>query len=234
MSADSAVVAHYRAFIEEFGAHDSKLRRYPGSPRLLERLRRPSDRVSCYELEPTPFSQLTSAPFDGAIERVHGDGLAALRARCAEPTSGGLVGLIDPPWNVKADWRTIPGAVIDCLKATPTAVIAVWYPIKSYTRVNQMIRTIREAGLPYLVGDLITTPLELQRNRLNGSGIIVINPPSDLAPTLAAAAAVIGAACASHHGFFELRLTASALAAEAAPAALTAGEHRANGENAIA
>jgi len=205
----ATVVAKYSAFIDQFGVDNSQLRRYPGSPRLLERLWRPGDRLACYELEPTAFGELNGAAFGSEVERINGDGLAALRARCAEPMKGRLVGLIDPPWNIKSDWHTIPLTMIECVAAAPSAVIAVWYPIKSYSRVNQMIRTLREGGLPSLIADVITTPLDIKRNRLNGSGVCIVNAPADLAPQLAEAGAVVGSACSSHRGFFEIRLNAN-------------------------
>lgn len=211
------LIDEYRRYVDEFGARPTGLRRYPGSPRILERLSRPSDITRCYELDTETAEGLMALPFKPTVERYHGDGLAALHSACTRPASlgappptGQLVGLIDPPWNIKSDWRTIPQMMIECYRAAPQAIIAVWYPIKAYTRVHQLINTLRGAGLPCLVADLITTPLEHRRNRLNGSGVCIVNPPQHLAPQLAAAGARIAAACVTAHGFFEVRLNHSA------------------------
>jgi len=208
---ESALLAEYRAFISSFGMRGDRLTRYPGSPQILAHLRRPSDTGVCFEFDQAVYADLAASIGPSGLAARCGDGLAALSDFAARAsTDRQLLALIDPPWNVKADWQTIPRTVIETHTKAPKACLAIWYPIKSYTRVAAMLKTLRGAGLPLLTADLITTPLELRRNRLNGSGVCIVNAPVSLAPKLAAAGAEIGRACATHAGFFEVREASSA------------------------
>ncbi len=195
----------YLEAVVRFGFTAGRLERYPGSPIILSTLLRPSDTVTCYEIDPEAHAHLAEATSTHRFETRCSDGVAALGELSNEPERTTLA-LVDPPWNVKADWQTIPRAIIAAATRAPAACIALWYPIKSYTRVNVMLKELRTAGLPCLVGELMTTPLERRHNRLNGSGVCIVRPPSELSTRIAPAGAAIGPRCATHGGYYELHL----------------------------
>jgi 23S rRNA (adenine2030-N6)-methyltransferase len=188
-----ALFQEYINLVEVLG-FNSAPKRYPGSPRLCERLLRPSDSLRCYELVDEIHAGLQARFAQaGRIEIVHGDGLQALRNRC-EQGRGEVreLFLLDPAWTAKRDWLELPAALIECHAVAPGAHIALWYPIKSYTRVNQMQRILREGKTPCVVLDLISTPLSHKRNRLNGSGVLLINPPDRVLQRIGEVAQVVG------------------------------------------
>lgn len=197
-------VESYLMRIRSFGLGVTRLERYPGSPILLSELLRAEDSLCCYEIEPEAFATLEALAGRYRFQPRHADGLGALRNVGTEDRS--RLCLIDPPWNLKADWQTIPRLVVDTARDEQNLCIAIWYPIKSYTRVNAMLEMLRKTGQSCLIADLITTPLELRLNKLNGSGVCIINPPAGLAETLGAIGPAIGAACATHGGAFEVRI----------------------------
>ena len=80
--------------------------------------------------------------------------------------------------------------------------------MKSLTRPNAMIARFKEAGVSATVAELVTTPLEHQRQRLNGSGMVLVRPPAGVPAAIAAAATRIGAHCAVRPGVWSLRLVA--------------------------
>ncbi len=92
--------------------------------------------------------------------------------------------------------------------AAPHATILLWYPVKSLTRPNAMIARLKAAGVAATVAELVTTPLEHQRQRLNGSGIVLIRPPAAALTAIAAAAPILGARCATRAATWSLRMTA--------------------------
>lgn len=180
---------------------------YAGSPALLASALREGDELICYETEPNTYASLTRA-LEGKRAIIRGeDGMTGL-LEVAQHTAGSstrLFALVDPPWNKKEDWKTIPKATLEVLRAAPAAALALWYPIKSYTRVIGMMDYFREHGLSGTALDLITTPLSLQRNRLNGSGMLLFNCPLSVIATCSEMASYIGAACATHKGFWEFK-----------------------------
>jgi 23S rRNA A2030 N6-methylase RlmJ len=81
----------------------------------------------------------------------------------------------------------------------------LWYPVKSLTRPNAMLARLADAGVPGTIAELVTTPLDQQRNRLNGSGVLLVRPPAGAVETIAAAAPIVGAACATQSGRWSFR-----------------------------
>jgi 23S rRNA (adenine2030-N6)-methyltransferase len=138
-----------------------------------------------------------------------GDGLAALPEadRDAESSGYTVVALIDPPFTQKPDWTIIPEVVIAAATISRRATILLWYPVKSLTRPNAMIARCKAAGVAATVAELITTPLEHQRQRLNGSGVVLVRPPAGTLQAVAAAAPMLGARCATRAGAWSLRLS---------------------------
>jgi 23S rRNA (adenine2030-N6)-methyltransferase len=200
-------VGEYLDLVTRFGHDRIRLQRYPGSPIILSALLRTEDTLTCCEIDPAAHADLAKTAEMYRFTARAGDGLSTLRSG-ADSGEGNRhqLYLIDPPWNVKADWQTIPRAIIEGAAHSRSRCVALWYPIKSYTRVNAMIKELRAAGLHCLVGELITTPLDLRHNRLNGSGVCIVSPPPLLERALAPLGAEIGGACATHRGYYELHL----------------------------
>ena len=179
---------------------------YPGSPVLLQALLRSEDALQCCELDAEAFAALDRV-MAGRAQCTHGDGLAALDAFTHQHGEHPVV-ILDPPWTAKAEWTQIPERLARFCARVPEATALLWYPIKSYTRVAAMIKRLKESGMAGVVLDLITTPLEHQRNRLNGSGMLLCNVPT---PAIAAAAGdgvLLAEAAAVFAGAWECRVQA--------------------------
>jgi len=162
-----------------------------------------------FERDPDACDRLTAALGTGPGVRVRcEDGLTALpdAVHAAEAVSATVVALVDPPFTRKADWIAVPDAAIAATRASTRATIVLWYPLKSLTRPNAMIARFKAAGVSATVAELVTTPLEHQRQRLNGSGVILVRPPDGTLEAIAAAAPTLGTRCATRHGVWSLRL----------------------------
>lgn len=152
--------------------------RYPGSPRLSAARLRPEDRMACCELNPEPARQLKALfardPRVGVHQR---DGYGALKALLPPREKRGLV-LVDPPYEAQlAEFDQVIGALRDGLARWPQGIFALWYPIKLRRALAPFFR--RAAALParsVLLAELMRhaddSPL-----RLNGSGMLLLNPP---------------------------------------------------------
>lgn len=199
----AGAVGAWLAAVRRLAGSGGRPRYYPGSPALAASLLGPDARLHLVERDEAAHAALAERLRDDRRARVtRGDGLEALRALPA----GETVVLVDPPWTAKAEWTDVPAALIAAAQAAPDARLVLWYPVKSLTRPNAMLARLAAAGVAATAAELVTTPLELQKNRLNGSGVVLVRPPDGAVAAIAAAAPVVGAACATHGGAWSLRL----------------------------
>ena len=206
---EGTVVTRYVALCRALGAGTTRPERYPGSPALARAVLGASATLALWERDPVACERLIAASGEPATTRVIcGDGLVALAdaVGAAEAEADTVVVLIDPPFTQKPDWTIIPDALIAAVTASRHATVLLWYPVKSLTRPNAMIALLKSAGVSATVAELITTPLEHQRQRLNGSGVVLVRPPAGTLEAIAAAAPILGACCATRPGVWSLRL----------------------------
>lgn len=179
---------------------------YPGSPRLIADALRGNDRLACCELHPEPAA-LLKALFAG--ERRVGvhqrDGYDAMKALLPPPEKRGLV-LIDPPYEAQlAEFDTALSALRAALTRWPQGIFALWYPIKQRRALHPFLR--RAANLPTKnawTAELLVRPDDSPL-RLNGSGMLLLNPPWQLDEALAAALPRVAAALGEQgHGGWRL------------------------------
>ncbi len=208
----SDAVARYVALCRRLAAGDAERpTRYPGSPLFARTVLGPEAALRLWERDADACAKLTSRLGDDAHVRItRGDGLAALEqaVRDAEAESDAIVVLVDPPWSQKPDWTLVPDVLARAAAASHSATFMLWYPVKSLTRPNAMILRLRTAGVGGTIAELVTTPLEHQRRRLNGSGVLLIRPPAGVLATIGAAAPILGAACAIRPGVWSSRTVA--------------------------
>lgn len=161
------------------------LRKYPGSPWLAAAMLRASDRLWLSELHPADHATLLEnlGRHDRRVRIEQRDGLAWLHALLPPLPRRGLV-LIDPSYEVKREYRDIATAVGDARRRFETGVYVVWYP---------MLERREAAGFPDILESVagpkwLHARLWVRRptsTGLFGSGMFVINPPFELAGTLA-------------------------------------------------
>jgi 23S rRNA (adenine2030-N6)-methyltransferase len=208
-SADDDPVGRYLSLCRRLGAGAGRPERYPGSPALARAVLGPQAALVLCERDDAAFARLAEHGRDDARARlVHGDGLTALgeTIRRAESEADAVVVLIDPPWTQKADWTVVPDALAAAVKASARVCVLLWYPVKSLTRPNAMLARLRAAGVAGAIAELITTPLDERRHRLNGSGVLIVRPPAGALEDLGAAASRLGARCATRAGVWSSRL----------------------------
>jgi 23S rRNA (adenine2030-N6)-methyltransferase len=170
---------------------------YPGSPLLAAQAMREQDRLFACELQPDEARALaTLFRADPRVTVMARDGYAAVKALVPPKERRGLV-LMDPPYEAQEDeFRPILKALREGLERWPTGTYALWYPIKRGRSLQPFLR--KAALLPCksaLRIELLVRPDD-SALRLNGSGMLVINPPwkldEDLAPALPVLARLLG------------------------------------------
>ena len=161
---------------------------YPGSPLLAAQAMRAQDRLVACELQPDEARALGHLfERDGRVQVLARDGYGAVKALLPPKERRGVV-LIDPPYEAQDDeFPRILESLRDGLERWPTGIFAVWYPIKRRRSVLPFLR--KAAALPVkssLVAEVMVRPDDSPL-RLNGSGMLVLNPPWKLDLALAQA-----------------------------------------------
>jgi 23S rRNA (adenine2030-N6)-methyltransferase len=175
IQAYGAAVRHWRELAQDRNA-------YPGSPVLAAEALRDQDRAILVEVQPPEAHALERAVAHHANVRVElGDGYEKLRAHLPPAERRGLV-LIDPPYEeTQQDFDRARAAITDVLQRFATAVIVLWYPIKEARDTQLWRRRLATTlKLPIMVSELWVHPCD-SRIALNGSGLLIIHPPYQLA-----------------------------------------------------
>ncbi len=157
---------------------------YGGSPLLAVQALRPQDRALLVELQGGEVHELREAlaalaavhPAAGTVRVVRGDGFKELRA-CLPPAERRGLTLIDPAYEEAADAERIVAALAECRRRFPTGIAAAWYPIKEAREAQALVRQCQRAlGTPLLRSEVWLYRRD-SRVALNGSGLVVLNPP---------------------------------------------------------
>ena len=150
---------------------------YPGSPLLIRALLREPDRLAACELHPEAAAALRRLFARDTRVAVHQrDGWSALTALLPPAQKRGLV-LIDPPYEAPDEHTTLLEALRTSQRRFPTAIHAGWYPIKHRTPVRALHDAIRASGPRDVVAAELLLRAPTDPARLNGCGLLVVNPP---------------------------------------------------------
>lgn len=171
-----------------------ELKRYPGSPALVQTLLRAQDRLIACELEPRAAEALAQTlKSDRNSKAIAIDGWTALTAYVPPKERRGLV-LVDPPFEQPGEYDRVANGLIAAHAKWPTGIYLLWYPIKDVADVTSLIRALVRSRIPKLLRAELTLPAGGADEGLRGSGLIVANPPwrlhdelTLLLPSLAAA-----------------------------------------------
>jgi 23S rRNA (adenine2030-N6)-methyltransferase len=176
-----------------------RLKLYPGSPALARAWLRPQDRLIACELEAQAAAALArNLKGDVRIKTIALDGWTALSAYVPPKERRGLV-LVDPPFEEDNDFSQLARGLGLAHRKWATGIYAFWYPIKGRSAPDMLAKRLRRLDIPKILrAELIVAPLS-DPTRLNGCGLILVNPPHtlehELSTLLPALAGLLGRAC---------------------------------------
>jgi len=175
-----------------------KLRYYPGSPYVAEQVARPEDRLRLFELHPADtrllvenFRKLEAHKAEQG-ERArgrrilieHADGFQSMKALLPPPSRRALV-LIDPPYEVKLDYKHVRDALEEALGRFPSGIYAIWYPVLQRMESRQFAdRLKRLPAKEWLHVTLTVVTPGPDGTGMHSSGMFILNPPYTLEATL--------------------------------------------------
>ena len=165
-----AALADYVGAVRELGL-------YPGSPLLARRLLRADDRLVCCELHREDFAELRRLfAKDRQVSVHHRDAWESLGALLPPKERRGLV-LIDPPYEAADEFARLAAGLRRGHARFPSGVFAAWYPVKHRAPVRDFLAVMREGGIRDMIAAELLLRAPLDPARLNGCGMLVINPP---------------------------------------------------------
>lgn len=192
-----ALLAPYRALIDA----DLAAMRYPGSPLLVQRLLRETDRAIACETQPAVRQTLARAlGRDRRVKVLEIDGWTGLGAFVPPPERRGLV-LVDPPFEATDEFSRMASGFATAFRKWRTGIFLLWYPVKNFERRDAFWTALAASGAPDLLRiEFAIAPVDPAAG-LTRTGLAVANAPFTLAdemrvvlPALAGALGREGAA----------------------------------------
>ena len=153
---------------------------YPGSPLLARTLLRPQDRLTLMELHPAEHAALARSVSGAAIHRR--DGFEGALALAPFRPRRGLV-LVDPSYEVKADYAAAGAFARRLLAKWPEATVLLWYPLLPEARHRELLAAL--APVPHLRDEVAFSARPARG--MAGSGLALLNAPWGAANAFTAA-----------------------------------------------
>ena len=156
--------------------NEASLKYYPGSPAIAAQLLRDEDRLRLVEMHTSDLRHLEkNLRDDRRAQVIDGDGFEQVKALLPPPSRRGLV-LMDPPYEIKDDYRKVLQSVKDGLKRFATGTYLVWYPLLNANYSQRFAGQLKELSPDWLSVQLQVTAMPAGHG-MYGSGMFVINPP---------------------------------------------------------
>jgi 23S rRNA (adenine2030-N6)-methyltransferase len=150
---------------------------YPGSPAIIRALLRPDDLMACCELHPEDHAALRRHfAHDRQVAVHHRDAWEALGALLPPKQRRGLI-LIDAPFEDPQEFAQLATGLAAGHARFGTGVFAAWYPIKDRAPSRKFLTELHESGIRDIVAAELCLREPVDPTRLNGCGMLVINPP---------------------------------------------------------
>jgi 23S rRNA (adenine2030-N6)-methyltransferase len=171
------VTAYLKLVRESAGRGHSAITAYPGSPVIVARMRRPTDRLVLMEMQPKEAVAL-EATFRGQrlVSVLGTDGYAALKAHLPPRENRGLV-LIDPPYESDLEFDRVLAGLELAHERWPTGTLCVWYPLTDRAGPLRWHRDLERSGIRKVLDvRLSILPADAQVG-MAGAGLVIVNPP---------------------------------------------------------
>lgn len=159
---------------------DGGLKRYPGSPLIARTLMRSEDRLVLNELHPEDVQALKREfARDKQTKVLHLDGWTALKSLLPPKERRGVV-LVDPAYEQPGELDRLVQGLKEAERRFAGGVVLLWYPIKDVRKAVALRKRVTELCLPKAMAIELMIRGPQDPERLNGAGLVVVNPPFTL------------------------------------------------------
>ncbi len=158
--------------------------RYPGSPLIARRLLRENDVLVANELHLEDHAELASLfARDVQTKVLHLDGWTALKSLLPPKERRGVI-LVDPPFEEAGELDRLVTGLKDVQRRFATGTVILWYPIKAPRALDRFYAAIAALGLDKILVTELFIRDPIDTSLLNGTGLVIFNPPYTLAGKL--------------------------------------------------
>lgn len=162
-----------------------ELRYYPGSPRIVRRLLRPTDRMVLAELNRKDCEELGRLFQHDRQTRVQlMDGYQALKAFLPPKERRGLV-FIDSSFDRAREFERLKEGFVEAHRRFATGVYALWYPLMEPVSMRAFERDMVATGIRKILQLELWVQPEGWTEGMRGCGMLVANPPYGFEQTAA-------------------------------------------------
>lgn len=159
---------------------------YPGSAMIAAMLLRPDDRMECYDLHPQEYKHLAASmrPFPNVTTRDISmeEGIFS----CTPPKEKRGAVIIDPSYELKKEYQSIPKVVKRVMRKWPNATYMIWYPLLKAGRHEELKQTCLGIDPDVLIDEWIFADHTKDGFRgMYGTGMAVFNAPYSVPETMA-------------------------------------------------
>ena len=165
---------------------------YPGSPLIAALSLREADVLHLADLHPQEHAALSAAAAPWGAHVYRRDGFEMALALTPPTPRRGLM-LIDPSWEVKAEYDRVPDIMAKVHAKWNVGVLALWYPLLTGAAHAPMLDRLATL-FPGALRHELRFPPARAGHRMVGSGMFVVNPPWGLADRAAEIARLVGGA----------------------------------------
>lgn len=168
-------LADYFSLVGKFNKQGA-LKYYPGSPFIIAGMLREQGRAVLIERQDEEYQYLKHnlAGVKNAAAH-HADAWSALKGFIPPREKRGLL-FIDPPYESPAEFSHVLAAIEYAAWHWSNGVVMAWYPVKSRFAVRRFHAALRDLRIKAEAVEFLTLPDDVE-NRLNGSGIVMVNSP---------------------------------------------------------
>jgi 23S rRNA (adenine2030-N6)-methyltransferase len=152
---------------------------YPGSPLIAAMTLRETDTIHLAELHPGEHDILAEHLTQWDAHLYKQDGFKLAQALCPPTPRRGML-LVDPSYEVKAEYDSIPKDFTKIARKWNVGILALWYPLLTSGSHGPMMAALTEA-FPDALRHEVRFPPVREDHRMIGSGMFIVNPPYGLA-----------------------------------------------------
>ena len=159
---------------------------YPGSPAIIRHYLREQDKLIAIEKHPKEAVKLQATLDNDPRITIHTrDAWGAMRALIPTPEKRLLV-FIDPPYEQPDENEQAFNAIKAAYAKMSHAMFALWYPIKDAVETGILQERFAKCGIKKILRADVSFSNQPLPSKMNGCGMIIINPPFEIEAELSA------------------------------------------------
>ena len=180
---DDPYIRYYLKTIKNINK-SSKLRFYPGSPKIIAHLADKTDELYFLELHSNEYKDLKNNFLKSSnIKIINKDGFSFLNNKKINEEKKGVI-LIDPSYEMKNDYAEVLDFINKNYFKFINKILIIWYPILNRLDTNNFIEEFKKTGIKDILRLEMPIKNDNEEKEMTGSGLLVFNSHKKSAQSL--------------------------------------------------